>query len=253
MPYTVKDMSALSGVTVKTLHHYDEIGLLPPSAVSEAGYRLYGRAELERLQLILFYRELDFPLKEIARLLEEETDRYAMLSRQKELLLARKRRLETVIRTLQQSMSSMEKGETMNDNDMFKGFENASAWEQALEEQQRHLKDTYGFDMPAPEEADVQAMNEQAREAAAFMNGMADALRTGVKHGDAAVRRLIGDHLDALNRFGHAVTAEQFAAQTRFFLEDDFHLRMLEGQQTGLAYYLSAAADSYAAKDGGRP
>ncbi|GGB40658.1 hypothetical protein GCM10011409_17690 [Lentibacillus populi] len=65
MLYTVKEMAKFANVTIKTLHHYHKIGLLYPYKVSEAGYRLYGMKELERLQQILFYRELDFPLKEI--------------------------------------------------------------------------------------------------------------------------------------------------------------------------------------------
>ncbi len=203
--------------------------------------------ELERLQHILFYRELDFPLKEIARLLEEEPERHTILARQEELLLLCKQRLETIIQTLQQSMASMEKGEIMNSQDMFKGFESAQEWEQALEEQNRHLKETYGYDMLDAAEIDAQSMNEQAQEAAAFMNHIAEALRTGTKHSDAEIQRLIRDHLDFMNKHGHPVTAADFAAQTRFFLGDDFHLRMLEGQQTGLAYYLTAAAESYAA------
>ncbi|MCM3271940.1 MerR family transcriptional regulator [Paenibacillus elgii] len=247
MLYTVKEISSLSGVTVKTLHHYHKIGLLLPWSVSEAGYRLYGMKELERLQHILFYRELDFPLKEIARLLEEEPERHTILARQEELLLLRKQRLETIIQTLQQSMASMEKGEIMNSQDMFKGFESAQEWEQALEEQNRHLKETYGYDMLDAAEIDAQSMNEQAQEAAAFMNHIAEALRTGTKHSDAEIQRLIRDHLVFMNKHGHPVTAADFAAQTRFFLGDDFHLRMLEGQQTGLAYYLTAAAESYAA------
>lgn len=65
--HTVGEVARLAGVSVRTLHHYDEIGLLPPSGRSESGYRLYSAADVERLRRILFYRELDFPLEEIAR------------------------------------------------------------------------------------------------------------------------------------------------------------------------------------------
>jgi DNA-binding transcriptional MerR regulator len=64
MLYTVNEVARLTGVTVKTLHHYHKINLLEPCAISDAGYRLYGNEELERLQQILFYRELDFSLKD---------------------------------------------------------------------------------------------------------------------------------------------------------------------------------------------
>jgi len=67
---TVKDVSELTGVSVRTLHHYDEIGLLKPTAVSEAGYRLYDDTALERLHTILLFRELEFPLKEIKEIMD---------------------------------------------------------------------------------------------------------------------------------------------------------------------------------------
>lgn len=65
MFFSVKEMAELSHITVKTLHHYHKIGLLLPAKITEAGYRLYSMEELERLQAILFYRELDFPLLKI--------------------------------------------------------------------------------------------------------------------------------------------------------------------------------------------
>ncbi len=68
--YTVKEIAELTGVTIKTLHHYHKIGLLEPCKVTDAGYRLYGIKELERLQQILFYRELDFSLGDIKKLLK---------------------------------------------------------------------------------------------------------------------------------------------------------------------------------------
>ena len=67
---TVSEVSRLTGVSVRTLHHYDEIGLLHPAQVTEAGYRLYGEKELEKLQMILFFRELKFPLRDVKRILE---------------------------------------------------------------------------------------------------------------------------------------------------------------------------------------
>ena len=71
MKKTVREVSKLCGISVRTLHYYDEIGLLHPSEVTPAGYRLYGREELSRLQQILFFRELDFSLKEIAEIMND--------------------------------------------------------------------------------------------------------------------------------------------------------------------------------------
>ena len=81
---TVSEVSRLTGVSVRTLHHYDEIGLLHPAQVTEAGYRLYGDEELERLQMILFFRELKFPLRDVKRILESaDFDRNRALEQQR--------------------------------------------------------------------------------------------------------------------------------------------------------------------------
>ena len=71
MALKVSDVARLAGVTIRTLHHYDEIELVRPSARSPAGYRLYAQGDLERLQQVLFFRELDFPLEEIKRIVAD--------------------------------------------------------------------------------------------------------------------------------------------------------------------------------------
>ncbi|MEC0260042.1 MerR family transcriptional regulator [Paenibacillus lautus] len=246
MLYTVKEVSELSGVTIKALHHYHKLGLLLPAEISEAGYRLYGSDELERLQHILFYREMDFPLEQIKVLMEETPERRKMLLQQEKLLMDRADRLKAILKTLRTSLTSTEEGKRMEPQDLFKGFESEEEWKDALTEQNQHLKERYDVDLLEGEPVDVSSMNEQAREAAAFMAGMANALKTGIKHDDVRVRDSIRDHLRFMNEQGHSFTAADFADQSRFFLSDDFHLRMLEEQQTGLAYYLHTAAEVYA-------
>lgn len=244
MRLSVKEVSELAKVTVKTLHHYHKIGLLVPAEVTEAGYRLYGEGELERLQQILFYRELDFPLEQIKELLAGRTDRRTILKEQKELLLRKRRKLGTILETLEQSIAAAERGEPMDGREMFRGFDSEAAWVEALEEQNRHLKESYGVDLLDPERIDVPKLNEQAAEAADFMARMAEALKNGLKHDDEKVGQLIRRHLNFLERHGHPARIADFVEQTRFFQEDDFHRRVLEEKQTGLAYYLAAAAES---------
>lgn len=95
---TVHEVSALTGVSIRALRYYDRIGLLTPTAVSEAGYRLYDEAALERLQCILLFRELQFPLKDILAILESPTfERNKALDQQIELLELKKEHLENLI------------------------------------------------------------------------------------------------------------------------------------------------------------
>ena len=103
-----KEVSELSGVTIKALHHYHKIGLLQPAEISEAGYRLYSAAELERLRHILFYREMDFPLEQIKVLMKETPERRQMLLQQEKLLMDRADRLNAILKTLRISITSTE-------------------------------------------------------------------------------------------------------------------------------------------------
>lgn len=95
---TVNEVSKLSGISVRTLHHYDEIGLLKPTSITEAGYRLYDDTALERLQHILLFRELQFPLKDIKDILDSpDFDRNKALEQQIELLTMKKEHLDNLI------------------------------------------------------------------------------------------------------------------------------------------------------------
>jgi DNA-binding transcriptional MerR regulator len=103
--YSVGRVAALSGVTIRTLHHYDEIGLLSPGGRSDAGYRLYEEADLERLQRILFYRELGFTLKEISTIVDDpDTDAMGHLRRQRGLLVERLERLNAMVDAIEYEM-----------------------------------------------------------------------------------------------------------------------------------------------------
>ena len=95
----VHELSRLTGVSIRALQYYDEIGLLPPARYTEAGYRLYDDAALERLQQILLFRELEFPLKEIKRILESPAfDRDKALEQQIELLTLKREHIDNLIR-----------------------------------------------------------------------------------------------------------------------------------------------------------
>ncbi|NIK68990.1 MerR family transcriptional regulator [Paenibacillus sp. BK720] len=248
MLLSVKEVSEMAHVTIKTLHHYHKIGLLKPTEISEAGYRLYGEKELQRLQEILFYRELEFSLDQIKEIMNSNPDRKSILEKQEALLISKSQRLHTLIDTIKLTITSMKEGITMENNQLFAGFANERQWNEALEEQSKYLEETYGMEPLKVQEADVQTMNEQAAEAVTFMSNMAESLRAGLKHNEAKIADYIKNHLDFLNRHGHKLSALDFASQTKFFLQDDFHLSMLEAQQTGLAYYLAAAAEAYQAQ-----
>lgn len=110
---TVHEVSEISGVSIRALHYYDSIGLLKPAAITDAGYRLYSEKELKRLQSILFFRELEFSLGEIKKILDEPSfDEKAALKEQIKLLEMRKKRIDELIslakKTLKQGVTEMD-------------------------------------------------------------------------------------------------------------------------------------------------
>src|ERR1700722_20536305 len=109
---TVKQLAAISGVTVRALHHYDDIGLLKPAFVGANGYRYYGRAELLRLQRILFHRELGVPLTAIAELLDLETaNQIGVLRQHRDKLEAERERYRVLIETIDRTIDDLSGGQ----------------------------------------------------------------------------------------------------------------------------------------------
>ena len=129
---TVHEVSRITGVSVRTLHHYDAIDLLKPSRVTAAGYRLYDDAALARLQSILLFRELQFPLKDIRAILEHpDFDKREALEEQLKLLTAQRERIDSLIDL---ARTTLEKGESYMD---FKAFDTSKLEEYAAEAKAR--------------------------------------------------------------------------------------------------------------------
>jgi DNA-binding transcriptional MerR regulator len=123
MVYTVKQLSDLAGVSVRTLHYYDEIGLLKPSYLGENGYRYYVDDAVYRLQQILFFRELDFSLNEILEILEQpEFDLLATLHSHRKALQEKVKRLGDLIKTVDSTILHMNGEVEMSKKQLFAGF-----------------------------------------------------------------------------------------------------------------------------------
>ena len=181
--YTVKQLARLSGVSVRTLHHYDGIGLLKPSFVGANRYRYYGRDELLRLQDILFHRELGVPLAEIGRLLDAEgLDRVAILAKHRTMLAERIESSRQLLRTIDRTLAVLHGEETMDDKDLYKGFapENQDEYE-------AWLADNYGEGMRAEVERSKQAMGAMGEA------GIRDALAEGEAAEKALAAHFLAD------------------------------------------------------------
>lgn len=126
--YTVKKLAQLAGVSVRTLHLYDQKGLLKPSIRTEAGYRYYGEKELLRLQQILFYKELDFPLLEIKKLLDQpDFDMLHALMSHKSAISTRIVRLKAMLVTIDKTMFNLKEGKMLNHEELYEGLSKEQA------------------------------------------------------------------------------------------------------------------------------
>jgi len=113
----------LVGISVRTLHYYDEIGLLTPDQLSESSYRIYSERNLEQLQQILFFRQLDFPLKKIKNILESPTfDQVEALEMHREVLLKKRKNIDTLIQTIDKTIHHKKGDLRMSNKEKFAGF-----------------------------------------------------------------------------------------------------------------------------------
>lgn len=138
MSYTVGEVARIAGVTVRTLHHYDEVGVLSPTGRTAAGYRLYDEEDLQRLQQIRCYRELGFGLDDIAAMLDDpRTDPVDHLRRQRALLTDHIERLEAMVAAVEKTMEARKMGISLNPEEMFEVFGDEDPTQYAEETEQR--------------------------------------------------------------------------------------------------------------------
>lgn len=142
--YKVKEVADLASVSVRTLHHYDHIGLLSPSEVSDSGYRIYGEAELARLQQILFFKEMDFSLEKVKRILDDpDFNEEEALEHHREILMKKKKRLERLIHSVDQTLGTVRGGERMAEEERFEPF-NKSEIEAHQKRYEKEVEERWG-------------------------------------------------------------------------------------------------------------
>ena len=249
--YTVKALARLSGVSVRALHHYDQIGLLKPACVGSNGYRYYGREEMLRLQQILFHRELEFPLETIAEVLARpDFDRVRALRLHRTKLAAQAARYRRLLKTLDRTLAALEGETDMNDKELYRGF---SPERQA--EFEAWLIDRYGEGIRrsmAQSKAAMKDWSKADREAFgaefdAIERDLGQALANGLPADCEGVRGVLRRHHDWVAR-GWAETPNAAAYRGLADLYEsspDFRSRY-EAVQPGLSEYLAEAMKRFA-------
>jgi DNA-binding transcriptional MerR regulator len=141
--FTVKQLSKMAGVTPRTLHHYDEIGLLKPSRIGDNGYRYYEEESLLKLQQILFYRELDFPLDDIRKIMgRRDFDVLSALETHKESLTRQMERTKRLLVTVDNTINHIKGEKLMSQKGLFEGFSEEEQEKYALEAEQLYDPET---------------------------------------------------------------------------------------------------------------
>lgn len=123
MEYTIQSLSKISNITTRTLRYYDEINLLKPKKINSSGYRIYGEKEIDKLQQILFYKELGLDLNNINKILKDPSfDKLSALLSHKEKLLEHKERLDLLIKNIDKTILNIKGEYTMSNKEKFEGF-----------------------------------------------------------------------------------------------------------------------------------
>ncbi|HHU75789.1 MAG TPA: MerR family transcriptional regulator [Firmicutes bacterium] len=187
MEYSSNQVSKMSGVSARTLRYYDEIGLLKPARIASSGYRIYGQAELDTLQQILFYKEMGFSLTDIRKLLSApDFDREQAFMNHLAELSKKRERLDTLIETVTKSIAALRGEQTMSDKEKFRGFK------QAMIDENEHqygteIREKYGEEAIERSNARIKGMtHERYAEGERLRQEAEDTLKAALEIGDPA-------------------------------------------------------------------
>jgi MerR family transcriptional regulator, thiopeptide resistance regulator len=240
--YQVKEAAKIAGVSVRTLRHYDEIGLLKPKQRSGAGYRLYGDAELLRLQQILIGRELGLPLEEIRRTLDDPSfDQRRALTAQRRLLVGRAESTAAMIRAVDAALSLLDNRneDPMSAKQLFEGFD-SSKYEAEVEDrwgntgayaESKKRTGSYGA-------GEWRAIND---EQAAIYTAAAEAMRAGKEPADESVMDIAERHRLLIDRWFYACSTEMHCALSQLYESDGRFAASIDKFGAGLHVFLSSA------------
>jgi len=251
--YTVKQLARLSGVSVRALHHYDEIGLLKPAFIGENRYRYYGREELLRLQDILFHRELGVPLQEIAGLLAHDgRDRVQILAAHREKLAERVERSRQLLQTIDRTIAELSGDRTVKDKDLYKGF---APEKQA--EYEEWLVERFGGDMRERIEdskAKVAALGAEGMaarmaEGEAASVALANAFKAGAAFDDPANAPLLERHHAWIAKmWNRACPLEAYAGLADLYQAHPDFRTHFDANGEGFTDWLAGAMKAYATR-----
>lgn len=252
MEYTVQKLGKMAGISTRTLRYYDEIGILKPARINSSGYRIYGQAEVDRLQQILFYRELGVSLESIKDIVTSPCfDSTKALAEHREKLLAKREQLDLLIANVEKTIAMAEGRIIMSDKEKFEGFK-----QKMIEENEKkygqEIREKYGDDQV--NKSNVKFMNmtqEQYDEWQRLSTEVIDTLKAAMAEGDPAgelAQKTADLHRRWLSFSWGSYTKEAHAGVAQMYVDDERFKAYYDKVQPGAAEFLRDAVVIYTGK-----
>jgi DNA-binding transcriptional MerR regulator len=245
--YSISDLAELAGVTIKTLRHYDKIELLKPKLRKESGYRYYGREEMLRLQQILFFKELDFPLNEIKLIMNDRSyNPLIQLKLQKQNLLNKVKRYKKLLCTIDKTINEFENNQgneiMITDEELYEGFSKEQS-----ESYRKEAIERWGADEVLQTEMNIKKLGKEGwkllKQKGEKINlALAKLMDKYPEHPDVQEQIIIfHDYLDNF----YQVSPERLLCLGKMYVEDKRFTDNYEKYRPGLAIFLNKAIEYY--------
>jgi len=249
MEYTVQKLGQLAGISTRTLRFYDEIGILKPAKASSSGYRIYGQAEVNRLQQILFYKELGFCLESIKEIITAPSFNAAeALKEHREKLFEKRKRLDLLIANVEKTIALNEGRMAMTDKEKFKGFKKKLI-DDNEQKYGKEIREKYGDDKINKSNEKLKNMTpEDYEEVTRLGNEVTATLAEAFKTGDPATdiaQRAADLHKQWLTYFWSEYSKEAHAGLAQMYVDDQRFKVYYDEKQPGTAEFLRDAIHIY--------
>lgn len=246
--YQISEISKIAGVSKRTLHYYDEVGLLVPITDELSGYRLYCDDDLVRLQQILFFKELGFKLEEIKNILNSESfDRLSALKKQKELMDLKVKRYFEIIDTIDEAIASIEGGNHMSGENMFKALD-INEIEEHKKKYEKEVREKYDEDLVKESNRRTSKYSQDdwnmiQKEAHDIFISIADGMSKGPE--DAIVQENVKKYHEHIDKYYYPCSIEIFRGLGIMYVEDERFTKYYEDIKVGLAAFMRDAMEYY--------
>ncbi|WP_379163764.1 MerR family transcriptional regulator [Paenibacillus sp. sgz5001063] len=249
MEYTVQKLGAIAGVSTRTLRYYDEFGILKPARINSSGYRIYGQAEVDRLQQILFYRELGLSLEGIKELVTAPSfDGAQALREHHGKLLQRRQQLDRLIQNVERTLAQTEGRITMSNEEKFAGFKQKLI-EDNEQKYGQEIRGKYGDETVDRSNRKLGDMTEEQHDRVQQLEAeMFAALEQAMEDGDPAsvlAQKAADLHRQWLTFYWDTYTKEAHAGVAQMYVDDERFTAYYDKTRPGAATFLRDAVHVY--------